>query len=177
MWTSLILEEIHPLQIIQTVIVFPDYDPCEEGRSQCQENSACVVDNDSFRCNCNPGFQEYYNGAQITCNDVNECQSGQHECDYNAVCLNNIGSYLCQCNPGFEGNGFVCENARSCDNVTCLENAECVESNGIAECKCMKGFSGEYALIWVKTVIIFGEHVCHLSYLMLYLSLSWFHFR
>lgn len=122
--------------------LFLDFDPCQEGRSQCPENSSCVVENDSFRCTCNPGFQEYYDGTQITCNDINECQSGQHECDYNAQCLNNIGSYLCQCNPGFEGNGFVCENARSCENITCLENAECVESNGIAECKCLKGFSG-----------------------------------
>lgn len=104
------------------------------------------MDNESFRCVCNLGFQEFYNGAQVVCNDINECQSGQHECDYNAQCLNNIGSYVCQCNPGFEGDGFACETARSCENITCPENAECVESNGVAECKCSKGFSGNITL-------------------------------
>ncbi|KAJ8922644.1 hypothetical protein NQ315_007676 [Exocentrus adspersus] len=120
-----------------------DFDPCEEGRSQCTANSACVVENDSFRCVCNPGYQQYYTGSETTCGDINECQTGQHECDYNAVCINAIGGYSCQCNPGFEGTGYVCENARSCTNVTCTENAECVESNDVAMCRCLTGFSGD----------------------------------
>lgn len=119
-----------------------DYDPCEEGRSQCTENSACVVENDSFRCVCNPGYQNFYSGSETVCADINECQTGQHECDYNAQCVNAVGSYTCQCNPGFEGTGFVCENARSCQNVTCNENAECVENSEVAACRCQPGFSG-----------------------------------
>lgn len=121
-----------------------DFDPCLAGRSQCTEYSSCVVDNESFRCICNPGFQEFYNGTQILCNDINECQSGQNDCDYNAQCVNGLGSYFCQCNPGYEGNGFLCDNSKSCENITCFENAECVENNGIAECKCIQGYSGSY---------------------------------
>lgn len=122
---------------------FTDFDPCEEGRSRCPDNSGCVVDNDSFRCICNPGYQEFTSGDQTVCTDINECQSGQHECDYNAHCINRVGSYGCQCNSGFEGNGFICENARSCENVSCAENAECVDSNGVAACICLRGFTGK----------------------------------
>lgn len=114
------------------------------------------MDNESYKCVCNPGFQEYYDGRQTICNDINECQSGQHDCDYNAQCLNSIGSYSCQCNAGFEGNGFICDNAKSCENVTCDENAECVQENGIAECKCIKGFSGNG-----KYCTVIPDHSCH----------------
>jgi hypothetical protein len=72
-------------------------------------NSACVVNDDSFRCVCNPGYQHLYLGNETVCADVDECQSGLHSCDYNAQCINEIGAYSCQCNPGFTGNGRVCE--------------------------------------------------------------------
>ncbi|KAJ8949809.1 hypothetical protein NQ318_000507 [Aromia moschata] len=119
------------------------FDPCEEGRAQCSENSACVVENDSFRCVCNPGFQHFYTGRETVCADINECQAGQHECDYNAQCINVVGAYTCQCNPGFEGDGRHCRSVTSCRNVTCGENAECVENNNVAECRCIAGFTGD----------------------------------
>ncbi|XP_018565224.1 nidogen-2 [Anoplophora glabripennis] len=133
-----------------------DYDPCEEGRSQCTANSACVVENDSFRCVCSPGYQNFYSGSETVCADINECQTGQHECDYNAQCVNVVGSYSCQCNPGYEGTGFVCENARSCVNITCNENAECVENNDVAACRCQPGFSGDGQYCTPK-----AGHSCH----------------
>ncbi|CAH1160142.1 unnamed protein product [Phaedon cochleariae] len=135
-----------------------DFDPCETGRSQCTENSACVVENDSFRCICNPGYQSFFDGNQTTCTDVNECHTGQHECDYNAECVNVIGSYTCQCNPGFEGNGHVCEHAKSCENVTCFENAECSESNGVASCRCQEGFTGNG-----QNCAPILDHSCHVA--------------
>ncbi|KAG5890815.1 hypothetical protein JTB14_008256 [Gonioctena quinquepunctata] len=36
----------------------------------------------------------------------------------------------------------MCDNAKSCRNVTCNEDAECVEINGVAACKCIEGFQG-----------------------------------
>ncbi|KAK5643749.1 hypothetical protein RI129_007594 [Pyrocoelia pectoralis] len=119
-----------------------DFDPCSKGKNVCGENSACVVENDSFICACHPGYEYIYKeNGEAVCVDVNECQKGLNDCDYNAQCFNQIGSYTCTCNPGFEGNGFYCENAQNCRNVRCPENAECVD-NGVAYCQCLAGFTG-----------------------------------
>ncbi|XP_028136673.1 nidogen [Diabrotica virgifera virgifera] len=151
-------EQIIRFGLSNKITPLGDFDPCEEGRSQCSQNSACVVDNDSFRCVCNPGYQSFFDGNTTTCSDINECQTGQHECDYNAQCINLVGSYACQCNPGFEGSGHICDNARSCQNVTCNENAECIESNGIASCRCMAGFRGDGQ--YCNPI---PDHSCHIA--------------
>lgn len=119
-----------------------DVDPCQEGRATCGENSACVVENDSFKCVCNLGYQQLYTDSGYTCVDINECQAGLHVCDINAECINEIGTYSCQCNQGFEGDGWRCKRASSCENVRCGENAICVE-DGAASCRCLEGFSGD----------------------------------
>lgn len=119
-------------------------------------NSACVVDNDSFRCVCNPGYQQFYIDNSTVCADINECQSGLHDCDINAQCINQVGTYYCKCNPGFTGDGQVCENAFSCHNVACPPNAECIESNRVAMCRCMPGFTGDGQIC--SPVL---DHSCH----------------
>lgn len=144
--------------MLQLIYSFADFDPCEEGRSKCTDNSACVVENESFRCICNPGYQSIFDGNRTICSDINECLNGQHECDYNAQCFNLVGSYSCVCNPGFEGNGHICDNARSCQNVSCNENAECVESNGIAACRCLAGFKGDGQ--YCQAIL---DHSCHIA--------------
>lgn len=135
-----------------------DFDPCEEGRSTCGPNSACVVENDSFRCVCNPGFQAIYRDGNEVCEDINECLSGIHDCDYNAQCYNEIGSYQCVCHPSFEGDGRFCQNALTCSGVVCRENAHCVE-NGVAMCQCLPGFTGNNGLDCVPLT----SQSCHLS--------------
>ncbi|CAG9854211.1 unnamed protein product [Phyllotreta striolata] len=151
-------EQIIRFGLSNKITPFGDYDPCEIGRSKCAPNSACVVDNDSYRCICNPGYQNQYDGNSTVCADIDECQNGQHECDYNARCTNLVGSYSCTCNPGYEGNGHICDNARSCQNITCNENSECVESNGIASCKCQAGFKGDGQYC---TPML--DHSCHIA--------------
>ncbi|CAH0560102.1 unnamed protein product [Brassicogethes aeneus] len=136
-------EQIIRFGMSNKVIPFGDNDPCEEGRSKCGPNSSCVVDNDNYRCVCNPGYQQFFRDNMTLCADINECATGQHDCDYNALCTNVIGTFTCQCLPGFEGNGHVCENARSCANVQCAVDAECVEQNEIAQCMCQRGFTGD----------------------------------
>ncbi|KAK9891601.1 hypothetical protein WA026_015561 [Henosepilachna vigintioctopunctata] len=136
-------EQIIRFGLSNKITPIGDFDPCEEGRSKCQENSVCVVENDSYRCACKPGFQYVRAENDSTvCGDTNECAIGIADCDYNAQCINLVGSYRCQCNPGFEGDGRVCQNSASCANVKCNENSECFESNGIAECRCSPGFTG-----------------------------------
>nr|CAI5831592.1 unnamed protein product [Callosobruchus analis] len=151
-------EQIIRFGLSNKIVPLGDFDPCEEGRRTCVENSACVVENDSYRCICKPGFQEIQLQNTIQCVDMNECQTGQHECDFNSQCFNTFGSYECRCNPGFEGNGRICENAKSCRNVTCTENAECVENNAVAYCQCLKGFTGNG-----QHCIPVTDHSCHIA--------------
>nr|XP_022918931.1 nidogen-2-like [Onthophagus taurus] len=121
---------------------FEDVDPCEEGRQHCTPNSSCVVDDDTYRCICNPGYHEVYKDGGFLCSDINECQIGSHDCDFNANCINELGGFRCECKPGYEGDGRFCDNAISCTTVTCSENAECIQST-VATCQCMAGFTGD----------------------------------
>lgn len=122
--------------------LFSDYDPCEEGRKTCGANSACIVEEDSYRCVCNPGFQYLYRENERVCSDIDECQSGLHDCDINAECLNEIGTYHCRCNPGYNGDGRTCRSSQTCQNTQCNENAQCVEDPA-ARCICLEGFTGD----------------------------------
>lgn len=124
------------------MFILTDIDPCIQGRETCGPHSSCVVEDDTFHCVCNPGYQTIYVNNEETCEDINECTYGIHDCDYNAQCVNIEGAFMCNCNPGFEGNGRVCENARSCDGVQCNNNAECVVHASIARCQCIPGFQG-----------------------------------
>lgn len=114
------------------------------------------MDQDTFRCVCNPGYQQLYSINGTLCADIDECQSGLHNCDYNARCINEIGSYSCQCNPGFTGNGQICENEFSCLNVFCPPDSVCVENNRVANCVCVAGFTGDG-----QTCSPIVDHSCH----------------
>ncbi|KAF5302810.1 hypothetical protein FQA39_LY01990 [Lamprigera yunnana] len=134
-----------------------DFDPCIKGKTVCGKNSACVVENDSFACVCNPGYQHIYKeNGEAECDDVNECQTGSNDCDYSAQCINTIGGYSCVCNPGYEGNGYFCESAQTCRNVQCPENSECID-NGVAVCQCLSGFTGNG-----QTCIPIISRSCHM---------------
>lgn len=98
------------------------------------------MEGDSFRCLCNPGFQEIENGGEIQCVDINECQRGQHTCDINALCINEVGTYRCQCKTAYVGDGRTCNPASFCADVTCPENAHCVQTH-LAQCECLPGFT------------------------------------
>ncbi|XP_044255979.1 nidogen [Tribolium madens] len=136
-------EQIIRFGLTNKIMPLGEIDPCQDGRSQCTPFSACVVDGDSFRCVCNPGFQQMFAGNETICADIDECQTGLHSCDQNAACVNQVGSYSCTCNPGFTGNGQVCENEFTCHNVICPPNSECLEGDNVAVCRCMPGFSGD----------------------------------
>lgn len=124
-----------------TILLFLGFDPCEEGRQQCNDNSVCVVEGETFRCICNPGYQYTYIDDVQVCVDVDECKLEIHDCDYNARCVNEIGNFACVCHPGFNGDGHVCNQATSCEGVECPENSECV-LDGVARCACLPGFQG-----------------------------------
>ncbi|XP_060532500.1 nidogen [Cylas formicarius] len=136
-------EQIIRFGLSNDVIPAGGFDPCEEGKHKCGENSNCVVESDRYRCVCNPGYQHILSGDANLCVDINECQNGVHECDLNAQCVNTIGSYSCVCNPGYEGSGFECQHVKTCADVACADNAECVQYADFAGCRCIAGFKGD----------------------------------
>ncbi|XP_015431695.1 PREDICTED: nidogen-2 [Dufourea novaeangliae] len=116
-------------------------DPCIQGRETCTDHSSCVVDGDSFKCVCNPGYQYLYeeDGSAI-CVDVNECSAGNHMCSPDAQCINQEGSHTCQCRPGFSGDGRICERLPSCEDTRCGNYEQCAMIEGAPNCVCMPGF-------------------------------------
>ncbi|KAK9309648.1 hypothetical protein QLX08_000853 [Tetragonisca angustula] len=116
-------------------------DPCIQGKETCSEHSSCIVDGDSFKCVCNPGYQYLYeeDGSAI-CVDVNECTAGNHMCSPDAQCINQEGSHSCQCRPGFSGNGRICERLASCEETRCGNYEQCVMIDGMPNCICLPGF-------------------------------------
>ncbi|XP_035725753.1 nidogen-like isoform X3 [Vespa mandarinia] len=116
-------------------------DPCIQGKETCGEHSSCVVDEDSFKCVCNPGYQYLYeeDGSAI-CVDVNECSAGNHMCSPDAQCINQEGSHTCHCRPGFSGDGRVCEKLPSCKDIRCQTYELCVIIENTPTCICAPGF-------------------------------------
>ncbi|KAK2575184.1 hypothetical protein KPH14_003221 [Odynerus spinipes] len=116
-------------------------DPCIRGRETCGEHSSCVVDEDSFKCVCNPGYQYLYEeDGSATCVDVNECTAGNHMCSPDAQCINQEGSHSCHCRPGFSGDGRVCEKLPTCEDVRCEDYEQCAIMEGVPTCVCSPGF-------------------------------------
>ncbi|KAJ9588281.1 hypothetical protein L9F63_018354, partial [Diploptera punctata] len=125
-----------------------DEDPCRTGRSKCGEHSSCLVEGDSFRCVCNPGYQYLYGDSDgeesAVCVDINECSTGTHTCDINAICVNEPGSFACQCKTGYIGDGSTCKTQPRCEDLGCHQNAECIERYpGTLQCQCLAGYLGD----------------------------------
>lgn len=124
-------------------------DPCIRGRETCGELSSCVVEGDTYKCVCNPGYHYIYpQGSDPICIDINECSSGTHNCDIHAQCFNQEGSFSCQCNEGYEGNGITCNKIMVCAKHKCHPDAECYESYGKPICQCNEGFTGDGEYCW-----------------------------
>ncbi|KAJ8676735.1 hypothetical protein QAD02_012522, partial [Eretmocerus hayati] len=118
-----------------------DEDPCILGRASCGYHSSCVAEADSFRCICDPGYQQQYDkNGNASCVDINECSVGNHVCSPDADCLNTEGSHTCSCRPGFSGDGRICEKLASCDDTRCSDYEQCVMMHGTPICTCIPGF-------------------------------------
>lgn len=127
---------------------FDHEDPCVEGRQTCGDKSSCVVEGNTFRCVCDPGYEEHYSNDRTECFDIDECLYESHNCDENSVCVNQEGSFTCECNEGYEGNGIICSKIQVCNNNRCGPNARCYESRGRPMCECNEGFTGNGYNCW-----------------------------
>lgn len=124
-------------------------DPCIEGRNSCGPHSSCVVQGDTFTCECQSGFSNIFHEDSVACIDVDECAAGTHNCDVNADCFNYDGGFQCVCRGGFEGNGFTCQTTSLCKNKNCHPNAQCALNYlGEPTCVCKAGYTGNGIQCW-----------------------------
>ncbi|CAH1396121.1 unnamed protein product [Nezara viridula] len=115
-------------------------DPCIEGHVTCVANSSCLVEDDTFRCVCNPGFQTLPDqSSEFGCVDINECEDGSANCHSKALCVNEVGTYSCQCFPEYTGNGRQCEAIEPPKTPT-LSNGFCRDYEHSYSCSCNNGF-------------------------------------
>nr|XP_018901687.1 PREDICTED: nidogen-2-like [Bemisia tabaci] len=137
-------------------------DPCSDSKARCVANSTCVVEEDTFKCVCNPGFETVYVDSEsknFGCYDINECAKGTDTCHVDAICINEIGSFSCQCKPGFEGDGHHCEekSSQSRDpyrdpsrdpsrdpNAYGPPNSYCPQPGNLSACSCNQGYLKQY---------------------------------
>ncbi|XP_031781812.1 nidogen isoform X2 [Nasonia vitripennis] len=123
------------------IVPLEEEDPCIQGRATCGYHSSCVADADSFRCVCDPGYQQLYKeDGSSSCVDINECNMGNHVCSPDAYCVNTEGSHTCHCRPGFSGDGRTCEKLASCDDTRCGDYEQCIMTSGTPVCTCIPGF-------------------------------------
>ncbi|KAH8309564.1 hypothetical protein KR059_011830 [Drosophila kikkawai] len=106
------------ISAVSKVGVTAESNACTDGTAECGENSVCVPDEDTYRCDCHHGYaaQVDERGLQV-CVDIDECAAGTHVCDENAICENTEGGFSCYCSEGFQGNGYRCLSNSTADNI------------------------------------------------------------
>ncbi|XP_070556420.1 protein jagged-1b-like [Ptychodera flava] len=86
---------------------------CEESNNVCLSNpcvnngtcgSISIGENDTFYCECSPGFAGYTCEHRITCENMTFCEN-------NGVCRQENDTAFCECEPGYTGP--FCENQAS----------------------------------------------------------------
>ncbi|KAI8775017.1 fibrillin-1, partial [Biomphalaria glabrata] len=112
------------------------FDYCKSLDNLC-ENGRCISLEDSFRCECNPGFR---NDSQGNCVDVDEC-SRPGICSHGR-CTNTKGGFECKCNPGFalSKDGTYCTDMNECETAQMCPNGRCINMDGSYKCVCNPGF-------------------------------------
>ncbi|CAI9740245.1 fibrillin-2-like, isoform X2 [Octopus vulgaris] len=104
-------------------------------------NGRCIKTEDSFRCECNPGF--IYERLSHMCEDENECERRRSPCVGNANCLNTKGSYECRCPVGYKlaPNKRRCRDINECrENPRICANGRCQNLEGGFKCNCNPGY-------------------------------------
>ncbi|XP_061169998.1 sushi, von Willebrand factor type A, EGF and pentraxin domain-containing protein 1-like [Saccostrea echinata] len=112
------------------------YDLCNLANPCVGPGSNCSVKNETFHCDCSPG----YTGSG--------CHLPLTSCE-NTVCLNggscqaSDGRVRCTCIPGYTGS--QCEtNIDDCISAICPANSRCVDGINSVSCVCTEGRIGEF---------------------------------
>ncbi len=67
-------------------------DPCST-----LPNSHCVPIGDTYRCDCNSGYEPASGLFGAQCNDIDECSQSADFCGSESSCENTAGSFICTC--------------------------------------------------------------------------------
>ncbi|KAG8185153.1 hypothetical protein JTE90_005132 [Oedothorax gibbosus] len=104
-------------------------DPCS--MNPCGNGGRCVVEENSFKCDCTPPF------SGKTCEEGCDCGSKSFGCK-----VDSQGRLKCVCFPGFAQKGNSC--AETCTKDTdCFNGGSCERSGDDYFCACPGGFAGD----------------------------------
>ena len=74
---------------------------------------------------------------------IDECLS--NPCQH-GTCENKLGSFHCECEAGYRGE--TCSQSQDlCTPELCKNGASCLTMEGVPQCQCLDGFSGEFCEI------------------------------
>lgn len=130
-----------------------DVDECAE-ENKCQNNSTCIDDIGSYRCECPTGFIGTYCEKQIdycSTKEFNPCQN-------DAKCVKDVVNnyYQCICKPGWSGQNCTI-NDDDCEDNMCQNGAICVDKISGYECECPVGYSGEFCEVAPNVDVLFQQ--------------------
>lgn len=111
----------------------------------CGENTQCVGEAGTRRCECAPGFT---GNPQTGCSDIDECAAGMDICDARtSECVNRQGGYFCACLSGLQRNmnSGECELVNECTRGLdlCDSGANCIDLPSGYNCQCKPGYEGD----------------------------------
>jgi hypothetical protein len=103
-----------------------------------------LVNNNTYRCNCQPGYTGQ-NCSEI----INNCLHNQCNSNHTTNCTNIIGNgtYSCNCNPGYEGtycNIDPCNAKGTNGTEKCNFHGSCLVTNSTYQCNCQAGYNGTH---------------------------------
>lgn len=111
-----------------------NFDECRANQISCTGNGLCIDQEQTFLCQCNPGFL-----GQL-CEIVDYCQ--EIDCSGQGLCQNGADSFTCICNPGYTGQ--QCEtDIDECIGVNCSGNGLCTDGVNSFFCNCNPGYTGQ----------------------------------
>lgn len=127
--------------LCEAVSIVKDIDECALFGDAICKNGRCINTNESFRCECNPGYK--YDVDSHSCYDEDECRRSLPPCVPIAQCVNTPGSYRCECPAGYRlhQNGHNCQDIDECTMFPGIcANGFCTNLEGRFRCLCNPGY-------------------------------------
>uniref|UniRef100_A0A914CT96 Uncharacterized protein n=1 Tax=Acrobeloides nanus TaxID=290746 RepID=A0A914CT96_9BILA len=129
---------------------------CLSGEDDCDVNAICTDTDDSYICNCRPGFLDQspdpVNKPGRVCSDLSRDCERNSRCSPNAICTNTPDGQVCRCGPGFvdvspnpqNEPGIICKpEVNECarpDLNNCHRDALCIDTTDSYKCICKAGY-------------------------------------
>jgi len=124
-------------ELDETGLICQDINDCDLEENPCG-NGICTNIEGGFECKCDEGF---YNGNDMTCQDIDECQKNLGLSDCGFRCKNTPGGFQCTCPDGYKlkDDGKMCEDIDECasDDLNDCDEAGMTCRNMIGSYKCL----------------------------------------